>query len=335
VKFLALILVLSAFPVRADMRPEIVDRIVSEHIIRGYEDLASATDTLDKAAQAGCTTSAVLTDTYHTAFDAWVLVSHLRFGPSETDDRAFALAFWPDSRGAIPRSLLQMLGDQDPAVGTAADFSRVSVAARGFYALELLLFDEGFAPDADPVYQCSLVRAITKDIAANADATLSDWKNTYTTLMTSSRDGGVYRTRVDVTKEFFKVLNSGLQFASETRLGRPLGTFEHPRPKRAEAWRSQRSLRHVLLSVSAVRELSVMLADNHKSIKTSLDAEFERSLALAGDLDDPVFAGVTTPQGRLRVEILQRSVEKTRGIATDVLEPALGVAAGFNALDGD
>ncbi len=45
----------------------------------------------------------VLTEAYHAAFDAWIKTSHLRFGPSEVNDRAFALAFWPDSRGQYPR----------------------------------------------------------------------------------------------------------------------------------------------------------------------------------------------------------------------------------------
>ncbi|HBR37591.1 MAG TPA: peptidase M75, partial [Sulfitobacter pontiacus] len=48
------------------------------------------------------------------AFDAWIAVSHLRFGPSETDNRAFALAFWPDSRGATPKTLAGLITDADP-----------------------------------------------------------------------------------------------------------------------------------------------------------------------------------------------------------------------------
>ena len=60
---------------------------------------------------------------YRDAFDAWICVSHLRFGPSEAGDRVFALALWPDTRGLIAQS--------NPVAGNAAAFAGVSIAARG------------------------------------------------------------------------------------------------------------------------------------------------------------------------------------------------------------
>ena len=51
---------------------------------------------------------------YNGAFDAWVSVSHLRFGPSEQDDRALALAFWPNPRGSTPKGLSAFIGAEDP-----------------------------------------------------------------------------------------------------------------------------------------------------------------------------------------------------------------------------
>ena len=52
-------------------------------------------------------------------------------------------------------------------------------------------------------------------------------------------------------------------------------------------------------------------------------------------LDDPIFAGVAFPQPRLKVEILQQSVDTIRTTVRNALGPTLGVAEGFNALDGD
>ena len=53
------------------------------------------------------------------------------------------------------------------------------------------------------------------------------------------------------------------------------------------------------------------------------------------DLDDPSFSGVATPEGRLRVEILRGAVEDIRMSTAVELGAVLGVAAGFNAMDGD
>lgn len=136
-------------------------------------------------------------------------------------------------------------------------------------------------------------------------------------------------------QELFKALTTGLQFTADTRLGRPLGTFDQPRPTRAEARRAGRSLRHVQLSLIALRDLAQRLASISPEASATLDAAFGQSLDLTERLDDPVFAGVADPQGRLRVEALQQSIGRIREIAATDLGPALGVAAGFNALDGD
>jgi len=62
---------------------------------------------------------------------------------------------------------------------------------------------------------------------------------------------------------------------------------------------------------------------------------FDKSLKKAAQLNDPVFANVATPIGRFRVEVLQQSIDDIRAFAASDLGPTLGVAAGFNALDGD
>ena len=41
------------------------------------------------------------------AFDAWMGVQHLRFGPSEVDGRSLSIAFWPDPKGSGARARAQ------------------------------------------------------------------------------------------------------------------------------------------------------------------------------------------------------------------------------------
>jgi predicted lipoprotein len=53
------------------------------------------------------------------------------------------------------------------------------------------------------------------------------------------------------------------------------------------------------------------------------------------DLDDPTFANVALPQGRIRVEVLQKSIEIIALLCGEELRPALGMVTGFNAMDGD
>jgi predicted lipoprotein len=117
-----------------------------------------------------------------------------------------------------------------------------------------------------------------KDIE-NATAKIhADWKNHYAARLTSPSDTGPYRSHHEAVQELFKALSTGLQFTSDTRLGRPLGTFDRPRPRRAEVWRSGRSSRHVKISLSALHDLAVRLAPADSNlIKKLVSAWIERS----------------------------------------------------------
>ncbi|WP_417207993.1 imelysin family protein [Antarctobacter sp.] len=308
-----------------------VDAIVDGHVLPHYRTLASETAALAGAAAADCSPdSAQLRAAYGTAFDAWVAVSHLRFGPSEHGDRAFALAFWPDSRGATPKALGRLIGGEDPVINSLETFQSVSIAARGFYAMEFMLYDPQFATAGVAGYRCSLVQVMAADIADISADILAGWENGYADLMRQAGND-TYRTPDEAAKQLFTALSTGLEFTADTRLGRPLGSFEQPRPNRAEARRSERSLHHVVLSLQALRDLGARLSDGD----AKLDAAFERALQRAAILDDPVFAGVSDPQGRLRIETLQQRIAEIREIVSNDLGPRLGIAAGFNSLDGD
>ncbi len=312
----------------------LITDIVDGHILPRFVALSDSTQALSDAAQADCDpTSDTLRAAYGTAFDAWVSASHLRFGPTETDDRAFALAFWPDSRGATPRALSALLSKQDPIATSAQDYAEVSIAARGFYALEFLLYDEVLMAAGNPGYHCQLTQTISADIASTSQGILDDWQTTYAFIMQNPSPDGVYRSDTEVLQEMFKSLSTGLQFTSETRLGRPLGTFDRPRPTRAEVRRSGRSSAHVILSLQSLQDLASRLVDDALSAK--LSDQFERPLSRLFDLEDPTFASVSEPQTRIKIEIIQQSVEAIRTLVRDELGPTLGVAAGFNSLDGD
>ncbi|WP_421857913.1 imelysin family protein [Oricola sp.] len=320
----------------ARAEPPDIAAIVDNHVLPGFRTFADKSQALSAAAEADCAPSAPeLRSAYGTAFDAWIAVSHLRFGPTETADRAFSLAFWPDSRGKTPKTLGALIDAADPALTTAEGFSTVSIAARGFYALEFLLYDPAFAERGSADYRCALVRAMAADVARNAADILEDWQANYADLLRHAGANDDYRSPEEAAKRLLTALSTGLEFTSDMRLGRPMGTFERPRPKRAEARRSGRSLRHVVLSLEATRDLARLLAAPSPDAAEALEASFGRALKLASQLGDPVFAGVAEPQGRFEVEALKQAVDDVRDAVTTRLGPALGVAAGFNSLDGD
>ena len=323
---IALLLALLATPVAADL-----SRTIDGHILPGYASFAAQTAALRDAAIADCA-PAGLQAPFDAAFDAWMGVSHLRLGPAEQDSRTATIAFWPDERGATPKALADLIAAADPAINTAEGMRTVSVAGRGFFALEFLLYDAEFA-DQTPM-SCALIRAVTADLADMAGDIQAAWLGGYADTLRSAGATGnsIYLTQGEATQALFTTLVTGLDFTQDQRLGRPLGTFDRPRPTRAEAWRSGRSQRNVVLSLQALAALADSLTDAPTPLT---DAAFAKAIGAATALDDPAFAGVTDPQSRLKLEIVQQAVHALRETVLAEMGAALGVSTGFNAADGD
>ncbi|MEM6971632.1 MAG: imelysin family protein [Pseudomonadota bacterium] len=315
----------------------VVSNAVEAHILPGFEALESATAALAETCGAACAPEdPAVREAYHAAFDAWMGVSHLRFGPVEDAQRGFALAFWPDARGATPKALKRFLRAGDEALLAPETYAKQSVAARGFFALERLLYDADLG--GEPAYRDRLIAAVARDIATTAAAIAADWQGGYAeTMTTAGAEGNTrYLDTQEARRALFTALSTGLETTGDLRLGRPLGTFERPRPNRAEARRSERSQRHVILSLEALRDLAAILAtDVPQDVSASVDGAFARALEQGRSLDDPAFAGVASPGSRIGVEALQVRVTDIRRAVALELGAALGIAAGFNSLDGD
>lgn len=300
---------------------------VSDHILPGYAKFAQAAQDLAEVSAQTCDATA-LRPAYQTAFDAWMGVQHLRFGPVEQGGLGLAIAYWPDPKGSGVRAQMALL------TGNAEElqpdrFAKHSVAARGLFALERLLYPSANLP-ADP---CPLIRATTSDLARVATVINAAWVNDYAgTLMTAGEpENTTYLTRPEVRQALFTQIVTSLEFNDDTRLGRPLGSFTTPRPERAEALASGRPLRNIILSLQAQRALvEALTPDAPQTI-----AAFDHALEVAETLDDPNLSGVAEPESRLKVEILQQAIKAVRLVVLSELGPELDVGIGFNAADGD
>ena len=311
-----------AMPAMAD-----VSDVVADHIQPGYAAFATATADLAKTAAGTCDADAVK-PAFNMAFDAWMAVQHIRLGPVEDDGRGLAIAFWPDPK-ALGAKAQRALLTGDPAKLAPAAFAEQSVAARGLMGLERLLYPTEALP-ADP---CPLIRATATDLARLAGNVATDWAGGYGDALVLAGQAGntQFLTKNEARQALFTQLATGLEALADQRLGRPLGDFDRPYPERAEARASGRSLRNVALSLQALRALAEALTPD---CPLTL-AAFDHAIDLADQLQDPVFAGVASPQTRLKIEILQQSVRFTRDTAIAELAPALDVGVGFNSQDGD
>ncbi len=309
-----------------------VSEVIDDHALPGTARFASATAALGAAAEADCTDTA-LRPTYQDAFDAWMGIAHLTLGPLEEDGRGLAIAFWPDTRGMVGRSVARLVAEEDP-IATSGDYAEVSIAARGLFALERLLYDDDFAGYATDSYRCALVRAMAADLAGLGREVDTAWREDFAATLSSAGVAGNSRflSQREASQALYTALATGLEFIADQRLDRPMGSFDAPKPQVAEARRSGRSLRNVVLSLEALQEFARTLSDQPTP---ETDAAFNRALTAARALEDPVLAGVADPISRIRVEALQNDVLAIAEAVSAEIAPALGVTVGFNSADGD
>ncbi len=110
---------------------------VRDHILPGYAAFATSAAALNDLAAQTCDVSAVQ-PAWHAAYDPWMTVQHVRFGPVETDGRGLSILFWPDPKALGTKAQMALLIG-DPATLTLDAFAEQPVAARGLVALERLL----------------------------------------------------------------------------------------------------------------------------------------------------------------------------------------------------
>ncbi len=316
---------LCATPLQAD-----VADAVDTFILPGYTAFAEATKALDDAAKADCSADAVI-PAYKAAFDAWLGVSLLRFGPAENDGRALAIQFWPDPKSLGSKAQSAMLRAQDAAALDPVAFAEVSVAARGFMSLERLLYPSDPLPEGD--YSCALIRATASDLARLAGLINVDWQTDFAAALQTAGDAGNARftTKTEASQALYTALITGFEFVGDNRVGRPLGTFDKPRPERAEARESGLSLHNVVQSLTALQGLAKALVPE----TPATDAAFAAAFAAAAKIKDPVFADVVNPGGWLKLQILQQAIWAARDASIAEIGTALQVDVGFNAADGD
>lgn len=319
---LALLAVAAARPAAADVAE------ATDVIAPAYAQLAARTAALADAAARDCAPEA-LRPAFHEAWDAWAGIDFLRLGPVERDGRALALAFWPDPKASGLRAQQAVLDEGAAVAGRPDEFARLSVAMRGLSGLERLLYPSALR--GDPADMCRLTRATADDLARMAAGIAAEWPAEAALLTAPGGNNTTHLTPAEARAALYTQLLTGLAALEETRLGRPLGSFDRPRPERAEARASGRSLRNVARSLDGMRVLALALHPDAPLTR----AAFDRALEMAATLDDPVFAGVAKPRTRLRVEMLQQSVAAVRAAIESEIGPALGVTAGFNARDGD
>lgn len=330
--------------------------IVGGHVVPGYEALAVSTEALRRDGTAFCetpdeTSLEVLRGSYHRAMDDWMAIQHIRFGPVETLMRGFRIQFWPDKSNALGKQLNKLLAERDREALEPRRFRRASAALQGLPALERLLFDPGndailLNGSDDAAFRCALIGAIGGNLAEIAGALVADWRdgdNAFAkTIDETGPDNAFFFDHREVSAKFFGAVTFAIQGVTREKLRRPLGkSLERAKPKRAESWRSARSLRNVSRNLEAAARiydaLSVLLPEDDASaaLDRGIRRRFDETLARLKRLRGPLSEAVVSAERRVEVEALAADLTALRNTLTGPFARRADLRVGFNSLDGD
>lgn len=264
---------------------------------------------------------------------AWRRLEAAGYGPAAVPETAAAVFFWPDQHGTAGRQLGVALKKRDPAFETAAGLAGRSVALQSLTALEVLLQDPSAGEDdAARRFACRYAGAI-----ADFQADLA------------RRLAAVFERDPAQPAAVAQGLLAGMRTTLDTLIAfdleRPLGTdLATARGEQARAWRSGLSLPLILAALDTVEEVYTTPGGFPPLILASaeiaaFDAVLRGRLAAArtalGRITVPLRLAVADPAQRPLVEAALEELRGVRRLIMERLAPALGLALGFNALDGD
>lgn len=320
--------------------------VTDAHVIPAYEAFARATAALESDAASFCAAPdaarlATLQNNFHAAMDGWQGAQHIQFGPITYFNWNFRIQYWPDDNGTGARQLAALIAAQDPAVLEDEAFDRQSVGVQGFQALENLLFDDdSLAQLQGDAYRCQVMQTIAANIDEIASGVSTRWKDEFRTTVANADERGFFESAEDATIDYLKALVEPVRRIQQQKLEAVLGeTPEAVRERRAESWRSQRTLRNIKLNVAALEHeftasepaLSSVLQEADVE---SINAAFAKLTASLDAQPDSLADALAAPDGH--AALLQVVAELDALFET--LEASLkntDLYLGFNSLDGD
>lgn len=323
--------------------------ITDNEVIPAYAGFAEAGAALATEGEGFCEvvdaeSLVALQAAYHEAMDAWQAVQHIRFGPVTYFNWNYRLQYWPDDKGTSGRQMNALLASADSETLNPDNFARQSVAVQGFPALERLLFDEdSLSRLQDGGFRCQLVAAITANIGEISEGIHQRWVDEFSATVAMEDDSDYFADAQDASVDFVKALVETLPILSDQKLGLPLGEgYSAFRERRAESWRSQRSLRNLKINVDSLHGYffgtagqTVVMAgyfpeEDVQVISTIFDALQAQLAGLSGNF-------VVQASDEAGYEMLSEVQQQLADLyeAVEVAVKNTDLYLGFNSLDGD
>jgi predicted lipoprotein len=271
-------------------------------------------------------------------------------GPLNIDERIERLLFWPDTRGIGLRQVQAALAAEDQTTTDAATLQGKSVAMQGFGALEYLLFGTGsdsLGIEGGDGFRCSYAAAIGKLTDGITQTVNGEWRDESADgplahMLDPQPDAQDYRTLTEVLQKLYATLINGSDTIRDQRLSPVLSfTTGKPKPRLALFWRSGMTAKVLEANFAGLRDFfraakfEAALGRQYRWIASGTEFEFQGAIDAARAVPASMEEAVADPDGLLALKQMYVSTGSLDTLVGENLSVALGLSAGFSALDGD
>ena len=276
------------------------------------------------------------------AMDAWQHAWPFGIGPVMRGAGRARIAFWPGRPGSAARQMRKVLRTRDESLLDPAKLAGKSVAIKDLQALERLLFSV-----PRDTYTCGLAGAIGRYQSDLAQDILHEWAKEGGFRQAALSAGGTsdeYADDAEVARDVMRVLSESIDAVIAQKLEAPLGeSVAKARPKRAESWRSERSMRNIVLNIESIRALvetsggfaDLVTAHGESGLAGDLRKGLADAASKARAVALPLSDAVSDPGERAKLLDLLGSLRALRALVIGPLSRATGLLVGFNSQDGD
>ena len=270
-----------------------------------------------------------LREAFNEASDAWARMEPFASGPLSRKSRRERISYWPDPRNAVARGLNALLNGEGESGLTPQNMADASVAAQGLPALERLLFSQdgsSGAPDALSARECAVGQAISRNLRAIAADALAEWSEPELGDLAKIRATLTMPDKAgEAASAVLGDVATGLRVMEDRKIP-PLfgGKGAVPDEKKAESWRSHRGARDLLLNVEALQAALKAIVPFAPEAAAAANEKLADAAAALADPNDP----------NRGVNVIA-AINNAKYYVIDVLPGELGVALGFNSMDGD
>jgi len=332
---------------------------IERHIRPGYRLLNQATDRLSLSLRTFCRnpnpgTLGLVHQDFSNTVRFFSFIEHIRFGPMMKAYRLERFAYWPDRKGRGVRAVRALLKSQDKTALSAQTLAQKSIAVQGLTALEVLLYHRDTklleSSNAAGIFQCGYAQAIVKNLSNIAKQVQFEWREggeISFQLMLPGKGQSPYRTRKEVTQEFYQTMVSGFKRLIDLKMKPAFGKdSDHAKPKRAAFWRSRLALESLQTNLDGLKHfihssgfLDLLVDDTvdlqahvkgvYEEVKVGFNALMKTGSYISID------KALTDQTHRSVFEVLIAKISHLNAGFARHFAVAADLPLGFNASDGD